>query len=603
MGDLFPSPPSGTGSSAETVGSAAAQHPDGTRIRSRLLRIGTTLVVVAVLAGFLAAVATKRLPFGATTTNPVRGGSIVDALFTEPDTLLPFRTGENSGVIVDQALWAPLWYGDPQGAFHPGIAAEVPSSTNGDISPDLTTWTIHLRSGLTWSDGSPLTAADCAFSFNLYADPAYGAAGFPTTAPNDPIGFASATAPDSTTVVIQLKHPFVAMPAVLADGADSCLPREVFGSIKPADISQSPENFQPTVVSGPFTLKERVAGDHVTVVRNLHYYQGPQRPYLDQITFKVFASPDDRLAALQTHAVDTAWFLDPTQLASARAIPGYTTYLDRNPLGFEVLVFNLTDPLTGDHAVRQAFTMGFNTSEVLSFVYGAAELTCDDAAGTFAHEPSLVPCYHFNPSGANAILDADGWTGRAPAGCTIGQGDCYRTKNGQTLQLVLATTGFQRRQDTAALLRRELAGIGMKIVVKTYSVEDYFGCGRNHVLAGGIFQVAEFASGGGYDSDDHSFFASDQTPDNNCGSNYMRYVNAEVDQQERVQQSTADVTARKAAFHIIHEDVLKDLPVMYLYAGKNIACARSDLHNYDPSAFAVAEAWNVWDWWLGASRS
>ncbi len=59
------------------------------------------------------------------------------------------------------------------------------------------------------------------------------------------------------------------------------------------------------------------------------------------------------------------------------------------------------------------------------------------------------------------------------------------------------------------------------------------------------------------------------------------------------------INARKAAFHIIHEDVLKDVPVMYLFAPENIACARSDLHNYSPSAVGATETWNVWDWWLG----
>lgn len=142
--------------------------------RRVLIRLGTSFLIVAVLAAFLAGVATNHLPSFSTQSKavaPTRGGRIVDGVGFEPDDLLPYLTGSttnHSGAIVDQAIWAPLWYGDQQGMFHPGLAAELPSSTNGGITSDLTTWTIHLRSGLKWSDGSPLTAADCAFSFNLY---------------------------------------------------------------------------------------------------------------------------------------------------------------------------------------------------------------------------------------------------------------------------------------------------------------------------------------------------------------------------------------------------------------------------------------------------
>src|SRR5262249_22930119 len=103
-------------------------------------------------------------------SDPTQGGTVVDGLFEEPDTLLPFLTVETYAVMVDQALWAPLWYGDNAGALHAGIA-DLPSQENGEISADLKTWTIKLHPNLQWSDGSPLTADDLAFSLRLYATP------------------------------------------------------------------------------------------------------------------------------------------------------------------------------------------------------------------------------------------------------------------------------------------------------------------------------------------------------------------------------------------------------------------------------------------------
>src|SRR6266436_5111752 len=109
-------------------------------------------------------------------------GTVIDGLYEEPDTLLPYLTNETYAIIVDQALWAPLWYGDNQGVLHSGIA-DLPTPQNGYIAQDLKTLTVHLHSGLKWSDGSPITADDVAFSFNLYGNPDFANTfGFPTTA-------------------------------------------------------------------------------------------------------------------------------------------------------------------------------------------------------------------------------------------------------------------------------------------------------------------------------------------------------------------------------------------------------------------------------------
>jgi hypothetical protein len=54
--------------------------------------------------------------------NIVKGGTVINGLYEEPDSLLPYLTNETYAVGVDQALWAPLWYGDNQGVLHSGIA-------------------------------------------------------------------------------------------------------------------------------------------------------------------------------------------------------------------------------------------------------------------------------------------------------------------------------------------------------------------------------------------------------------------------------------------------------------------------------------------------
>ncbi len=89
-----------------------------------------------------------------------KGGVWTDDLFEEPDSLIPNASSETFSDMVDQAIYAPLFYGDAQGLLHPGIATEIPTASNGGISADLKTWTIHLRPGLKWSDGQAEDARD-----------------------------------------------------------------------------------------------------------------------------------------------------------------------------------------------------------------------------------------------------------------------------------------------------------------------------------------------------------------------------------------------------------------------------------------------------------
>src|SRR5258708_8393272 len=301
-------------------------------------------------------------------SNIVKGGTVINGLYEEPDTLLPYLTNEEYSVIVDSALWAPLWYGDNQGVLHSGIA-DLPTPANGYISQDLKTLTVHLHSGLKWSDGSPLTADDVAFSFNLYSSPQFANTfGFPITDPRDPIGFVSATKVDDSTVKLQFRNPYVASIAALADGASSVIPKKVFGSIEAADIAKSPENFKPSVTSGPFKVSDRVQSDHLTLVPNPNYYQ-PGKPYLGQLTFKIIQDQSKILTALQAGKVDASWFLDVTKLGSYKGIQGYTTGADPNPAGYELLVFNLQNPILADINVRKALTMSLNPEDLIAQLY------------------------------------------------------------------------------------------------------------------------------------------------------------------------------------------------------------------------------------------
>lgn len=521
---------------------------------------------------------------GPTTSGPRKGGTAIDGLFEEPDSLLPQGSVETFSDLVDAAVWAPLFYGDNTGVIRAGLATVVPSTTNGGISSDGKTYTIHLRPGLKWSDGSPLTADDVVFTVNLLKNPAYGAkSGFQGSE------IASVTATDPTTVTITLNKLDVTFLAIsLTDPLGFApLPKEVYGSMDPASILKSSNNFWPKVTSGPFKISDRVQGDHINMVRNPNYYQSG-KPYLDGVDFKIIPNQNTILTALQSGSITNTWFADVTKMSTYKTISGYHVVLDKTAAAFEWIVFNLHNPILSDIRVRKALIMGADPSQVISNVLnGTAVPTCDDSVGSFAHEPSLIPCYKYDPTGAGQLLDQAGWT--------MGS-DGYRHKGGQTLELRYSTTANNtRRSETEQIFQAQWKKIGVKIDIVNYPAATYFGT----VLPGGNFDLGEFEDSLGYDPDDFTLFYSTQTAANG-GSNYGFYSNPTVDQAIKTEEGTADITARKAAFHTIHTTILADAPVFYLYAPRDVAVAKTTLQNYAPSAQGPSETWNIWDWYFSA---
>lgn len=525
-------------------------------------------------------------PTTTTSNTPKKGGTLTDGLFEEPDSLLPNASIETYADLVDATIWAPLVYGDNKGVLQAGLLTEVPSLANGGISQDGKTYTLKLRSGLKWSDGQALTADDVVFTLQLWHNKDYGAK--TNTTGLDHIDYTTLTAVDATTVKFSTTDVFAPMLTTqLEDPLLAPMPKHVFSTKDPVSILKSDENFQPSVVSGPFKIKERVKADHITVVRNDNYFQAGQGlPYLDSIVFKIVPDASTVLTALQGGQLDTSYFLDITKLDSYKALKNYTVV--NVPGSYEELVFNLHNPILNDLQVRKAITMAIDIDSIIKVaVKGQAERTCDEAIGTFAHNASAT-CYPFDAAGAKKLLDDDGWT--------VGS-DGIRVKNGQRLALRWGTTQNNgRRQQGQTIGQSNLKDIGIDITIKNYPADTWFGS----TLPSGDFDIGEYASGGSLDPDNPTAWLCNQQPSvNPNGFNVGYYCNPALDQAIAAEEGTPDQAARLAAFKNIQQIILTDLPAMYLYNFGTLSISRNNVHNYAPSPGGPSETWNVWQWWMG----
>jgi peptide/nickel transport system substrate-binding protein len=543
---------------------------------------------------------------GSTTPNPgpVYGGQIVDAIYSNPDSLLPRLSSDSFADQVQATIWSPLFYTDGQAMIQPGLATEIPSPENGDIkvSGNTETVTLKLRPNLKWSDGKPLTANDVVFTINLFKSSSTAKDnGFP----GDEISSVSAV--DSNTVAVTLNTVDATfLRSGLVDAFNFApLPQHIYQDKKLDDLAPS-ESLNPSVSSGPFMVQDQQR-DHITVAKNPNYYRAP-KPYLNKIVFQIFQDPQTEVTALQAGQVDTASLLPVGSVDTIRGNSNLALALSTDASAFEALWLNRSNPILQDAQVRLALAISVDTKQAIGTVWhGVARPTCDDAIGTFAHEPDLVMspdgrCTYgtdkqtYNPDKAKQILDADGWT--------MGPDGFRHNKNGKLFELRISTSTSATPQNPQYHLATEQEveaawkTLGVKVDPLNYSRNDLFS--RLYPTTGSgntNYDVVEFAYPLGSDPDDHFLWQSNQTPQQG-GRNITFYSNPSVDTLEQQQLTTPDPAARLPFLKQIHHQILADVPIIFLYAEPDIcACSNQHLRNYNPSGVGPSETWNVQDWW------
>ncbi len=523
-------------------------------------------------------------------SKPVKGGTWIDDLANEPDSLIPNASSQTFATMVAQSLYTPLFAGDAQGHINPAAAAELPTLANGGISQDLKTWTFKMRPGLKWSDGQPYNAEDVDFTWKLWTNPKFPAQ---NTSGFNLITSADVSA-DKMSITFHLKQAFAPFVASWTDGLQAPLPKHHFASIAPDQIAKSSENLNPQVVSGPFVMKESRPGDHYTVARNPNYYQAAQGlPYLDQVVFRVVANQDTVLKDLQSGAVTSAWFLDVSKMSSYNKVQNYKVVANPAASNYEVAIFNTQNPILKVLEVRKAIALAINHDDLIKTArQGQGQPLCTDHGKSY--DPGYqadAPCPKFDPDAANALLEQAGWKKGS---------DGVRAKGGQKLEFTYSTTtGKPWRESDETLVQSNLQAVGIKLNIKNYPASTFFGS----FMPNGKHDIAEFENSYVYDGDNDSFIGCDQIPKNGAGGqNWTFYCSQTIQQNIVKEQSSADKATRQAAFNEIHKAELTEFPFVILYGPTDPGIAKVTAHNYLPGPMGASETVNLWNWWCDGGK-
>ncbi|MCW2775675.1 MAG: transporter substrate-binding protein [Nocardioides sp.] len=336
------------------------------------------------------------------------------AVLTDVDSFNPFV-----GIKATSfEMWA-LTYDYMIGYSMKDMSPQPGLATSWDTSDDGLTWTFHIRDGVTWSDGEPLTAADIAYTYNRIIDGGPEAATWGSYL----TGADSITAPDAETVLLKLKKPLATLPLLPIP----IVPEHIWKDVSEKDVKTykaEPEDGQPVVGSGPFRLVSgEASGSTYEFDANPDYWGGA--PHIDHVVFRVYKSEDPAVQGLKKGEVDFVDGITPLQVQALQGEPGITAQNGDSP-GFDEIAFNTgaADPETGkpigdgnpalqDPKFRHALGWGMDLDQLIAKVYqGAGQAGTTIVPPTYSNwrwDPPADELMTYDPDKAGRLLDEAGY--------------------------------------------------------------------------------------------------------------------------------------------------------------------------------------------------
>ncbi|MFO1141470.1 MAG: ABC transporter substrate-binding protein [Amaricoccus sp.] len=349
---------------------------------------------------------------------------IVVGMQLEPPHLDPTA---GAAAAIDEVVYANVFEGltrfAPDGTIVPALAESW------EIAPDGLSWVFHLRHGVTFHDGTPMTAEDVVFSFDR------AMAKESVNAQKQLFqGINEVTAIDDATVEIGLDQPKGSLLFNLAWG-DAVI-------VSPATADG---NKTKPVGTGPFKFSTWVQGDHVELLRNPDYWGTPAK--LEKVTFKFISDPTSAFAAMMAGDIDAfPNFPAPENLAQFQADPRFQVLIGQTE-GETILAMNNARKPFDDIRVREAVAHAIDRKAVIDgamFGYGTPIGTHFSPANPAYEDLTALSAY--DPEKSKALLAEAGF------------------KDGFKATLALPPPSYARRGGEIVASELKAVGIDAQIV-------------------------------------------------------------------------------------------------------------------------------------------
>ncbi len=462
-----------------------------------------------------------------------KGGRLVVALDQVPPTLDPHGSPSAVTFEMTSSVFETLLYLDKDRKLQPYLAESYEASSDGK------TYTFKLRKDVKFTDGTPFNAESVKYNFDRIVNPAYKPGGSLAAL----AGYDKTEAVDEFTARVTFKTANAPFLTYAAGGT--------LGMMSPtATKAQTPEQVtQVPVGSGPFKIKELVASDHATLVRNDDYnrrapgsdHEGPA--YLDEVYFKFVPEGATRATTLESGESQLIHNIPPQTLGRFDGAQGFKVDKPAYVGTPRFAALNTKLFPTDDPAVRKALLYATNKEAIINNSY--------KGVGTVAYAPltagtldnsQLKTLYAYNPDQAKKTLEDAGWKAGS---------DGIRSKDGKRLELVINAIDTGAGIDNyIQLVQAQWREVGIDAKIKAQArapwYEDNYKCANN--------AVPLFLRSGDWDGM-FSLFHSSTIGTN---FNFSCYNNPEVDKLLTDGKAETDTAKRQQIYIDAEKKVMED---------------------------------------------
>lgn len=437
-----------------------------------------------------------------------------------------------------------------------------------EASDDALTYTYKLRQGVTFSDGTPMTADDVVFSLERARD---SSSGNYISWMLDSVDTIEKT--DDSTVTVTLSHP---------DAMWQYVPATTAGHVLSKQYVESNPNFgKPdggTLGTGPFTYVSWQVGSEVVLEKNANYWDSAAGPYVDQLVFKVLTEGTTRVAGLKTGEidmiisgvpVDQLRVVDTMDNVEVLKVPGAMV---------NFVAFNNSKPPFNDVHLRKALAYAVDIEAIRAQFAGDSSMPAKPtllAPGLFTFEKdAFQQAFDALPDYAQDMDKA--------------REELAQSAYADGVQATIVTDNDPVRLNVAQALASAVKDLGIDLQVEKVTWEELVSRllgTKDYDAAMDVFS-SDFPDPAG---NLHPTLISTNAGEG--GANQVMYSNPEVDQLLEQQNALTDPKERAELLIQAQALVAEDLPFIAVDYPYQIAALQTNIQGFEFGAFWYWMAW------------
>ena len=470
---------------------------------------------------------------------------------------------DGNSLTVSYQILENLVAVEPGGTeLQPGLATEWSSNEDGTV------WTLTLREGVTFHDGTPFNAEAAKFNIDRWNDPAfeygfrdegvqYEAWGyvFGGFLGDEAAVLSEANVVDETTLELVLSKPMGFLPAALSSS--------YFGLHSPTAVQEAGADYGTPSVgavgTGPFQFVEWVDGSQVVLERFENYWGEPAG--VERLVFRGIEDPTARLAELQAGSIDIAVNLSPDDAETIANAPNLEVVTAEQNLNIGYIGFHQSNEPLQNLEVRRAIAHAVDWNEVVNAFFGEGAQVASQfiPPGLIGYSEDLEP-YAYDPEMAQQLLSDAGFA------------DGFST---QFWYMPVSRPYFPSAEPVASAVASYMADIGIQSELQTEDWGTYLD--DNNTGKFPIYMLGWSADYADPDNFVYTFFGAEE------GQRNFGWDNQEVTQLLDQARQEPDEAARAELYGQINQLIHDQVPAIPVVHNPVLNAVRSGVEGFEPS--------------------